>query len=142
MVTLSFFCKPVLSPESLVCLFLMLKAELRNIWTRAHSQMDTAWVIVPRAARCVPSLTEFCECEACLCVLQVDAGGLMGIPFLHCPAQHTNGCSLACTANKLAIKNPLLVPYGAAEISYEITFLFLIRSSRFFFSMAATYCSY
>lgn len=50
MVTLSFFCKPVLSPESLVCLFLMLKAELRNIWTHAHSQMDTAWVIVPHTA--------------------------------------------------------------------------------------------
>lgn len=62
MVTLSFFCKPVLSPECLVCLFLMPKAELRNIWTRAHSQMDTAWVIVPRIARCVPGLTEFCEC--------------------------------------------------------------------------------
>lgn len=59
----------------------------------------------------------------------------MGIPCLHCPAQHTNGCSLACTASKLAIKNPLLVPYGAAEISYEITFLFLILSFSFFFSI-------
>lgn len=50
--------------------------------------------------------------------------GIPHFPYLHCPAQRADACSLAGTASKLAIKNPLLVPFGAAEISYKITLLF------------------
>lgn len=98
--------------------------------------MDTTCAVTPCLVLCVHVFLCTCrllcthkwvEC-VCVCFLgvlqHICAGWVMGIPCLHSPFQHASDCCVGWMPSRLHIKNPLLIPYRAAQTSYDITFPF------------------
>lgn len=132
---------------------------LKNNWTctesHGHSVCCNAlcsFVSVPCVCvfLCLFRLLCTHKCAKCVCVcflgvlLHICAGWVMGIPCLHSPAQHASDCSVGWMPSRLHIKNPLLIPYGAAQTSYKITFPFNCSQLTVFwgFFTIAAHCSY